>query len=102
MPSSLQVTKRLLALIEEDDSSVEQINQAARTLLQSTKGTSAGNLRNVLETLSMGLDVDDLMRECAADRLRLVGGVWSGFESAARTSDPTKILRLALIGRLNT
>ncbi len=62
MPSSIQVTKRLLALIEESDSSAEQINQAARTLLQSTQGTSASNLRNVLETLSLGLDVEDPSR----------------------------------------
>ena len=62
MPSSIQVTQRLLALIEEIDSSAEQINQAARTLLQSTKGTSASNLRNVLETLSLSLDVEDPAR----------------------------------------
>ncbi len=62
MPSANQVTKRLLDLISDKDSSDEQINQAARGLLQSTKGTSAGNLRNVLEVLSLGLDVEDPTR----------------------------------------
>ena len=62
MPSSLQVTKRLLDLISDEDSSDEQINQAARGLLQSTKGTSASNLRSVLEVLSLGLDIEDPTR----------------------------------------
>lgn len=62
MPSSIQVTQRLLALIGDDTSSDEQIQQAARALLQSTKGTSAGNLNNVLEALCLGLDVEDPAR----------------------------------------
>ncbi len=62
MPSSIQVTKRLLSLIADEDSSDEQIAQAARGLLQSTHGTSASNINNVLEVISLGLDVDDPSR----------------------------------------
>lgn len=62
MPSSLQVTKRLLDLVEDDASSDEQIGQAARDLLQWTKGTSSRNLRNVLETLCLGLDIESPLR----------------------------------------
>lgn len=62
MPANIQMAKRLVELLEDTKSSNEQIRQTARSLLQAARGTSASNLRNVLDLLSVGLDLEDPLR----------------------------------------
>lgn len=93
MPSNIQMAKRLVDLLADAKSSNEQIQQTARSLLQAVQGTSARNLRNVLDLLSVGLDLEDPLR---ASTLLMTCGTLVEFGA---TADP---LQEPLIRNLRT